>query len=351
MTAKVTVNQGQLILNVNDIEKGFVRISEQELKEIAGLVARVYGNETQDHKSERKQLLSRLSFLEAWKKRSMSNTQRVFANLSNRIHELEITRDGWEEAGYNALKTRLVKLEEMIKTTPAWLNQDEQVLSVRKEIEEVRAVVSGELDSLVSIFNKQRAQLQELEKRLMSDGRKTSLESRMTSLESAVKASPSRLTQDAKITHLENHIEDLNQYIAGELDVITKHLAKTNVSVTELERLDGLHQKFSQNQLERMGATERELVTICKTFQEHLTDLSAEMDNQRSDYHDHIGQLVGDNRTEHKQLEANIQTLAKQVSAEPTTSPAPGSLHEALVNRDKKRAENKKRRDAKGRFK
>jgi ASC-1-like (ASCH) protein len=348
MTVKIQpLDNDGFVIEASDLKPGqHIVVSKEELTEIADTVAKAYG--TRNQKSERKMVLSRLSFLEAWKKRSISNIQRTHAELKNRIDQLET----------------------VIKTTPAWLNQDEQVIYLKKEIEGLRQAVSGELDMLLTIFNHQRAQLHDLEKRIMSDGRKISLESRMTSLESAVKSSPSRLTQDAKITHLENHIEDLNQYIAGELDVITKHIAKTDVRVCEMERLDGLHQMFSKNQLERIDAVEKKTDDVNKQFQislnmynsirDNQNGLAAEQDkqqaeikDQRDDYHAHFRQLVEENKNAHAPLWKRIENVEeKQVSPKIKNEEfPPGSLAEALRNRDIKKKDNLTKRDAKGRFK
>ena len=298
-------NDGFLI-HANDLKKRRIVVSGKELGEISEFACRHFLVRDVDHmdrmertNSERKQLINRLSYLEAWKKRSISNTQRVFANLNNRLHKLEAGLADWDNATYTALRSRVEQLEEMFKTSPSRLTQDARIADIGRYTGETRQYIGGELDTITKYIADTKKHVTELERR---NGL-----SEMFHEE-----------QSKRLAVFEGKITDI-----GNTVIVTK----------------GIYNNLSHNQIILSQQQDKQKVSI-NNLRDIQKILASEHDKQQTD----IKHLNGRLRTvEEKQVSADIK---KDV-------PVKGSLAEAMSNNIKKAkqyAVNKNNRDAKGKF-
>lgn len=284
MTAFVKREGDKFIISVDDFGKAKLAVSLDELITIHKDL-NVWFDLPEQEESESKTLLNRVSYLEIWKKHKISNDQRTDAalrkwqldiaehgaNLVQRIVSLETGRADWNDATYTALRKRVEQLEE------------------------------GHI----------------------SDGRKISLESRMTTLENYVKTAPAWLIGDKAIHALEKHIEEVNRYLAGEIDNVVVYANKLTARVTELERLDGLHQLFVGQQNTRIGLVESSSDKTKVSLAEIRGSLHSIVSEQ---------QKLG---LDTKHLNGRLRTVeTKPVSLEikAEKTPQPGSLAEAMIN-------------------
>jgi len=303
MTASVKREGNRFSISAEDYGKAKLAISLDELITIHKDL-NIWFNESEQELSERKQLLSRMSYLEGWKKHKISTDQRTAATLGQ-----------WqtEVADYSAeLTRRIVSLE------------------------------LGRSDWNDAIYTSLRHRVELLEENRISDGRKISLESRMTTLENYVKGfyTPAGSTKDKAVIAIEKHIEDINRYLAGEIDNVVVYANKIAARVTELERLDGLHQLFVGQQNTRIGLVE----TVTDKFRVSLAEIREALRNivtEQTKLGLDTKHLNGRLRT------VETKPVSLEIKAEKT--PPPGSLAEAMINNanQKNKKENERTRNKK----